>query len=235
MDKNSAKVLQLFDAKSSAYTYLVYDQDLLEGALIDPVLECFDRDFKLIKDLGIRLRYVLETHIHEDHVTSAYLFKSKTGAVIGTSASAKVKCADLHLDDGQVLNIGNYFLRAIKTPGHSETCMTFQCENNLFTGDALHIGKCGRTDLAGASAEDLFLSVRDRIFSFPDDYKVYPGHDENGFLSSTIVEEKIHNSYLGMSISREKFFKIMEGLRLEKPDQMNLTLARNLICGQEII
>lgn len=233
MDKKNLEVVQLFDGGSSTYTYILYDKILLEGLIIDPVLEQFDRDYNLIKNLEIKLRYVLETHIHADHITSAYLFKEKTGSKIGVSMNANVECADLQIDDGQEFSFGTLSLKAIKTPGHTQTCLTFQCENNLFTGDTLLIRKCGRTDFQGGSADELFMSVRERIFSFPDDYKIYPGHDYNGFTSSSIGEEKKFNTRLALNISKKRFIEIMDELNLPYPKKIDFALPRNLKCGQD--
>ncbi|NCN40005.1 MBL fold metallo-hydrolase [bacterium] len=226
------EVLQLFDEKSHAYTYLLWDHISKESIIIDPVLEQFDRDMGLIEELDLRLRYIFETHIHADHVTSSDLLRSKTKALIALSKFAGVECADVQIDDGQEFNFGAFQIRAIHSPGHTAACITYECEENLFTGDALLIRKCGRTDFQEGNSQVLFQSVRDRLFKFPNHYCVYPGHDDRGVSKSTILQEKKFNERLSEDISEDQFVHLMKNLNLPNPKLMDTALPRNLNCGK---
>ena len=232
MPKQRLQIRQLFDPESSTFTYLLIDSQLKEAVIVDPVDEQVERDLKLIEELKLKLRYVLETHVHADHVTSSSVLRERTGAKVAVSAESGVEGADILVDDGQEFNFGDYQVRAIKTPGHTEACMTFECDGNLFTGDTLLVRKCGRTDFQGGSAKKLFHSVRERLFRLPDHYVVYPGHDYSGFTSSTIGEEKKYNARLALEISEDEFIKTMENLNLNKPAKIDQALPRNLLCGR---
>lgn len=223
---------QLYDSVSSTYTYILYDKENLEAVLIDPVYEKYDRDLTLIKQLNLKLRYVLETHIHADHITSSYKFRDDLGAKIAINKNAESACADVQIDDGQEFNFGAFQLRALMTPGHTDTCTTFHCENMLFTGDTLLIRGCGRTDFQQGSSKKLFKSVREKLFSFDDETIVYPGHDYKGFTSSTVGEEKLYNSRLAMDKTESEFVEIMENLNLDHPKKIKEAVPANLKCGK---
>lgn len=230
--ENGTVFHQLFEPESSTYTYIIGDRETREAAIIDPVLETVDRDLKLIEELGLKLVYVLDTHVHADHITGAGEIRDRTGAKTAVSRMAKVSCVDVELEDGQELKIGNKVIRAIATPGHTDTCMTFSFEGMVFTGDALLIRGCGRTDFQQGSSETLFKSVREKLFALPDDTVVYPGHDYRGLTSSTIGQEKAHNPRLGMKNSLADFKKIMAELKLAHPKKIQEALPANLACGR---
>lgn len=230
--ENGTVFHQLFEPESSTYTYIIGDRETKEAAIIDPVLETVDRDLKLIEELGLKLVYVLDTHVHADHITGAGEIRDRTGAKTAVSRTAKVTCVDVELEDGQELKIGNKVIRAIATPGHTDTCMTFSFEGMVFTGDALLIRGCGRTDFQQGSSETLFESVREKLFALPDDTVVYPGHDYRGLTSSTIGQEKAHNPRLGMKNSLADFKKIMAELKLAHPKKIQEALPANLACGR---
>lgn len=232
MDKRP-EILQLFDEKSHTFTYLLWDRLSKESVIIDPVLEQFNRDISLIKELNLRLRYIFETHIHADHVTSGYLLRKQTKALIAISKVAGVECADIQIDDGQEFNFGAFQIRAIHTPGHTETCVTYECHENLFTGDTLLIRKCGRTDFQGGSSKSLFNSVRNRLFNLPDHFCIYPGHDYQGISKSTILQEKTLNKKLATNISEDQFIETMNSLNLPDPKMIKVAVPRNLNCGKE--
>lgn len=223
---------QLFEPESSTYTYIIADRQTKEAAIIDPVLETVDRDLKLIDELGLRLVYALDTHIHADHITGAGEIRKRTEAKTAVSRRANVECVDIGLEDGQELTLGSKKINVIATPGHTDTCLTFSFEGMVFTGDALLIRGCGRTDFQQGSADDLFDSVREKLFQLPDDTVVYPGHDYRGLTSTTIGLEKAHNPRLGVKNSREDFKKIMSELKLANPKKIHEAVPANLACGR---
>ncbi len=223
---------QLFEAESSTYTYIIADRKTREAAIIDPVLETVDRDLKLIDELGLRLVYVLDTHIHADHITGAGEIRKRTEAKTAVSRRANVDCVDIALEDGQELTLGSKEIKVIATPGHTDTCLTFGFEGMVFTGDALLIRGCGRTDFQQGSADDLYESVHEKLFQLPDDTIVYPGHDYRGLTSTTIGLEKVHNPRLGIKNSREDFKKIMSELKLANPKKIHEAVPANLACGR---
>jgi glyoxylase-like metal-dependent hydrolase (beta-lactamase superfamily II) len=223
---------QLFDKESSTYTYLIGDAQSKKAALIDPVLEWVERDLQLVQELGLKLVYVLDTHIHADHITGASVIRERTQAKTAVSAASGVACADLMLNDGQELELGPFKIRAISTPGHTDTCMSFYVAGRLFSGDALLIRGNGRTDFQQGSSEKLFESVRRKLFSLPDSTAVYPAHDYNGHTSSSIGEEKRWNRNLNESISLEQFREIMAQKKLAPPKRIQEAVPANLACGR---
>jgi sulfur dioxygenase len=222
---------QLFEAQSSTYTYILADKETREAAIIDPVIETVDRDLKLIEELNLKLMYVLDTHIHADHVTGAGEIRKRTGAKTAVSQLAKVSCVDIELEDGQELLLGSKKIRVIATPGHTNTCLTFAFQGMLFTGDALLIRGCGRTDFQQGSADKLFESVREKLFSLPNETVVYPGHDYRGQTSTTIGLEKQHNPRLKVTITKDEFKKIMSEMKLAHPKKIHEALPANMACG----
>ena len=222
---------QLFEAETSTYTYLIADQLTKEAAIIDPVLETVDRDLKLVDELGLTLKYVLDTHIHADHITGAGTLRQKTKAQTGVSAESQVGCADLLLKDGDELLLGNKKIKVISTPGHTNTCLTYSFENMIFTGDSLLIRGCGRTDFQQGSSEKMFESVHGKLFHFSDDTVIYPGHDYRGQTTSTIGLEKKYNPRLSIETTKENFIKIMSELKLATPKKIHEAVPANLTCG----
>lgn len=222
---------QLFEAQSSTYTYIIADKITREAAIIDPVLETVDRDLKLIEELNLKLIYVLDTHIHADHITGAGEIRKRTGAKTAVSKAAGVGCADVALEDGQELLLGAKKIHVISTPGHTNTCLTYTFEGLLFTGDALLIRTCGRTDFQQGSAEKLYHSIHEKLFKLPEQMLVYPGHDYRGQTASTIELEKKHNARLKESISLDEFKKIMSELNLPHPKKIQEALPANMACG----
>lgn len=222
---------QLFEHESSTYTYLIADPASKEAALIDPVLETVERDLKLIDELGVKLKYVLDTHVHADHITGAGEIRKRTGAKSGLSAAAQVDCADMALNDGQELFLGTLKITALTTPGHTNSCMSFVCGDKVFTGDALLIRGTGRTDFQQGSSEKLFESVRGKLFNLPDETHIYPGHDYRGQTASTVGLEKKYNPRLGLGKSKEDFIKTMSELKLANPKKIHEAVPANLACG----
>lgn len=181
---------QLFEAESSTYTYLIADSKSKEAAIIDPVLETVERDLKLIEE-WLEPIYIFQIHIHADHITGAGEIRKRTSAKTGVSQEAEVSCVDIPLEDGQELILGDKMIKIIATPGHTNTCLTYLFENMIFTGDALLIRGCGRTDFQQGNSDTLFESVRSKLFLLPDKTIIYPGHDYRGQTSSTIGSKKI--------------------------------------------
>lgn len=222
---------QLFEKESSTYTYLLADSDSKEAVLIDPVMEMVDRDINFIEDLGLNLKYVLDTHVHADHITASGEIRKRTGSKIGVSSHYDLSCADLHIEDGQQINFGKHTMTAIHTPGHTSGCLSYQIANMVFTGDSLLINGCGRTDFQGGSSDRLFHSVREKLFALPDETLVYPGHDYKGFTKTSIVFEKRLNPRLNLSITKEQFVEIMASLKLPHPKKIHEAVPANLQCG----
>lgn len=223
--------IQLFEHESSTYTYIIADNVSKEAAIIDPVLTTVDRDLNLIEELGFKLKYVLDTHIHADHITGAGEIRNRTKAKSVVSAHAKVDCADVLIKDGEKLFLGEYPITALETPGHTDSCTTYLFDHKAFTGDALLIRGCGRTDFQQGSSEKLFQSVREKIFTLPDDTQIYPGHDYKGHTVSTVFLEKKFNPRLGLEKSKADFVKIMSQLKLAEPKKIHEAVPANLACG----
>jgi glyoxylase-like metal-dependent hydrolase (beta-lactamase superfamily II) len=226
-------VRPLIDQESSTLTYIIIDKKTRDAAIIDPVIENFKRDMGLIKELGVRLKYIFETHVHADHITSASKLKTKTGAKIVYSKNAGVKEADINLQNGDEINIGTTKVKALYTPGHTDTCLSYLFKGAVFTGDTLLIRGCGRTDFQAGNANTLYESVTKKLFTLPDDTLVYPGHDYKGMICSTIGEEKINNPRLKAANSRGDFVKIMNGLNLPYPKKMDIAVPANKKAGKD--
>lgn len=225
---------QLFDKESSTYTYLIADPATQKAALIDTVSELVARDLKLVRELGLDLIYVIDTHVHADHVTGAGEIRRQTSAKSIVSCTSQVACADIFLRDGQELDLGQLKIKVIATPGHTDTCMSFYVEGCLFTGDAILVRGSGRTDFQNGSAEQLFESVRGKLFRLPNETKIFPAHDYKGFSMSTIGEEKAYNENLAEHISKEQFCDIMKNKKLAVPKQIQTAVPANLACGRRL-
>ena len=230
--RNDILFYQLFDAESSTYTYIIADKKTKEAAIIDPVLETVDRDLKLIDELGLRLMYVLDTHIHADHITGAGEIRKRTQAKTAVSQTAGAECVDIPLEDGQELLLGGKIIKVIATPGHTNTCLTYYFEGMIFTGDALLIRGCGRTDFQQGSSEKLYDSVHEKLFKLSSDTVVYPGHDYRGQTSSTIGLEKQFNPRLSEAKTKDDFIKIMSELKIANPKKIHEAVPANLACGK---
>lgn len=223
---------QLFDSESSTYTYLVADPDAREAVLIDPVKEHIERDLKLLHELGLKLRYVLETHVHADHVTSAGELRERTGAQTA-AAAAGAPCVDVHLNHGDMIRVGSLTLTALATPGHTDDGLSFVVGGYVFTGDTLLIRGCGRSDFQNGDAGQLYDSLTRVLFCLPEETVVMPGHDYRGLTTSTIGEEKRLNPRLAGK-SREQFIALMNGLNLPPPRKLDLAVPANRACGRVV-
>ena len=228
---------QLFDHDTWTFTYLLADPNTREAVIIDPVVEQVERDLRLIAELGLELVYTLDTHVHADHITGSGELRRQTGALSGVSAVANVPCADRLLSHGAQLAFGRYSIEVRSTPGHTNGCLTYVVNADgqiyAFTGDALFIRGCGRTDFQLGDSATLYRSVHDQIYSLPNDTVIYPGHDYRGHQSSTVGEEKAYNPRLRADISQHQFIEIMDALELADPARIHEALPANLGCGLE--
>ena len=224
-------LIQLFDVESSTFTYFLVDRATREAMVIDSVFAQVERDLALIRRLDLKLRYALETHAHADHITGAARLVEATGALAAAPSGCGIIPANVQLQDGDVLLFGvAEQLRAMHTPGHTAGSMSYLWCGNVFTGDALLIDGCGRTDFQGGDAGTLYDSIHDKLFALPDMTRVYPGHDYRGNAVSTIGWEKRHNTRLAHR-DRAAFVELMNHLDLPKPKMMDVAVPANQNLG----
>ncbi len=221
---------QLFDHETYTYTYLIADKKAREAIIIDPVKEQLSRDLKWIEELGLTLRYAVDTHVHADHITSAGALREATGCKTGVGIGGEVACADMALKDGDEIKFGSHTLQVLATPGHTNSCLSFHVGNVVFSGDSLFIRGTGRTDFQQGDAGRLYDSISKKLYALPDETIVYPGHDYRGNTMSTIGEEKQFNPR--MQQPRERFIEMMAALNLPDPKKIMEAVPANLACGQ---
>ena len=222
---------QLHDPRSSTCSYLIWDAATNEAALIDPVQEQLARDLHLLRERSLTLRYVLETHVPIDHVTSSGRLRELLNAAVLVPEGYGSKNPDVLLRDNDRIPLGNSRIRVISTPGHTICGVSYYIPDAVFTGDTLLVGSCGRTDLQSGDAGALYDSITSRLFTLPDDTVVYPGHNGNGRTVSSIRDEKRSNPRIGNGRTREEFIAIMKNLRLDPPSSLHETLPLNLRNG----
>ncbi|KAL9252276.1 Persulfide dioxygenase ETHE1 homolog, mitochondrial-like protein [Drosera capensis] len=237
--KKKLLLRQLFEKESSTYTYLLADASHPDkpALLIDPVDRTVDRDLSVVRDLGLKLIYAMNTHVHADHVTGSGLIKSKVPGVKSIISKASNAVADIHVEPGDTIRFGDLFLEVRPTPGHTSGCVTYvtgdapdQPQPRMaFTGDALLIRGCGRTDFQGGSSSQLYHSVYSQIFTLPKDTLLYPAHDYKGFTVSTVGEEMEYNPRL--TKDEETFKDMMKNLNLSYPKMMDIAVPANMVCG----
>lgn len=224
---------QLFEEISCSYTYLLACPITQEAVLIDPVLDTFERDLNLLAELNLTLRYSIETHLHADHLTSASALKTRLGSKIAAPASENLRCVDVGMREGEVLQIGSVAIHPLHTPGHTANHHAYMVDNGtqlmVFSGDALLIDSCGRTDFATGDAQALYSNIWKKIFSLPDETLIYPGHDYEQRHVSSVAQEKQRNPRLGQS--ETAFLEIMRNLKSPPPLQMAKAVPANLSCG----
>jgi sulfur dioxygenase len=234
-----ADPIQLFDAASSTFTYILFDEDSRDAVIIDPVDDQLDRDLAVLKQYGLKLKYVMETHAHADHITSAAALIEHTGAIAATPMYCNVMPAALQLKDGDVLTFGSERIETLHTSGHTAGSMSFVWrtgkDSHVFTGDTLLIGGCGRTDFQSGSSEALYDSITLILFKLPDHTAVWPGHDYKGQTQSSIGFEKENNprinSEQGVRRSKDDFVALMRSLNLPKPRRIDQAVPANLLLG----
>jgi glyoxylase-like metal-dependent hydrolase (beta-lactamase superfamily II)/rhodanese-related sulfurtransferase len=222
--------IQLFDTASSTYTYVLFDESSRDALIIDPVDEQVERDLAVLRQYGLKLLWTVETHAHADHITSASQLAEHTGARTAAPQGCGIETAAVQLTDGEVLRFGNEQLRALHTPGHTAGGMSFVWGSHVFTGDTLLINGCGRTDFQSGSAQALYRSITQVLFTLPDGTTVWPGHDYHGKTHSTIGEQKRDNPRLAGK-SQEEFVAIMEALHLPKPKRIDEAVPANQHSG----
>ncbi len=225
---------QLFDSQSSTYTYLLANGATREGVIIDPVFEQARRDAALIGELGIKLRWTLDTHVHADHITAAWLLKHRLGAQIALARASGAEGADRWLGPGDTVAFGGRRLDVRATPGHTRGCLTYVLDDQTmaFTGDCLLIRGTGRTDFQGGNAATMYNSVREQIFTLPDTCLLYPAHDYRGLTVTSVAEEKRFNPRLGGDVDAADFIGHMTNLHLPYPGKMDIAVPANLKCGR---
>lgn len=221
---------QLFDTESSTLTYLIVDNATKEAALIDPVDTHVDRYLALIQSLGIQLKYALETHVHADHITASGQLRQLLGIQTAVSQQCGAESADVQLNDGDVLHLGQQSITVLATPGHTAGSVSFVWQNKVFTGDALLINGCGRTDFQSGDSAALYDSITQKIFTMADETLIYPGHDYNGKRVCNVAQEKGSNVRLANKTKAE-FVAIMAQLNLPKPKMIDIAVPANRKCG----
>jgi glyoxylase-like metal-dependent hydrolase (beta-lactamase superfamily II) len=227
----SLNPIQLFDADSSTFTYILAAPGSNEAVILDSVDHHWERDLRHLERLGLRLACALETHVHADHVTGAGKLRAMTGAKTAAPSGCGVLPAEVQLNDGDVMRFGaGEEIRVLHTPGHTAGSMCYVWRDNVFTGDTLLIDGCGRTDFQSGSAEALYDSVTRKLFVLPDDMRVWPGHDYKGQSVSSIGWEKRHNARLA-NRSRDDFVTLMNALNLPRPRLMDVAVPANRNLG----
>jgi sulfur dioxygenase len=225
---------QLFDPQSSTYTYLLADRPSGVAVLIDPVFEQVRRDMALIAELGLTLAATLETHVHADHVTGAWLLRRRAGSKIMLSAASGAEGADRALAQDDVVTFGARRLLVRATPGHTGGCLTYVLDDHsmAFTGDCLLIRGSGRTDFQAGDAAAMYRSIREQIFTLPDECLLYPAHDYRGLTVTSVAEERRFNPRIGGEIGLGDFTGYMKNLRLAHPKMIEVAVPANLRCGR---
>ena len=222
---------QLFEPLSSTYTYLLGCEETGQAILIDPVIVSVERDLAAVSRLGLTLAYSLDTHIHADHITAALELKKTVGSRIAAPAFDRLACADLGIEDGTPFQLGSIRLQPLHTPGHTAGHFAYLLGERVFSGDALLIDGCGRTDFQDGDADTLYRSVHQKLFTLPDDYLVYPAHDYQGRHVSSIAQEKNRNPRLGAGRTMAQFRDIMASLDLPYQTFIDLAVPGNRQCG----
>ena len=218
---------QLFDNKSSTYTYIIATDKGREALIIDPVIEDTSKYLEILENLKLKLVKVIDTHIHADHITGMNELNKRTNCIRIMGEKSKSEVIDLKIKDDEKINIENIELRAIYTPGHTDCSYSYLMKDRVFTGDTLLINGTGRTDFQNGSSYDAFDSLFNKLLKLPEKTLVYPAHDYNGKKSSTIEAEKNNNPRLQVS-SKEEYAEIMDNLNLSNPKMMDVAVPANL-------
>jgi sulfur dioxygenase len=223
---------QLYEPLSSTYTYLIASAATREALLVDPVLPAWQRDLAVLAELGLTLRYTVETHVHADHLTSTARLKRETGCRIVYPALDRFPGVDRHIEEGRPLLMGGVVLEGLATPGHTDDHYAYCAGDRVLTGDALLIDGCGRTDFQNGDAATLYRSVHEKLFTLPDDTLVYPGHDYHGRQVSCIAQEKARNPRLREGRDLASFLETMAALELPYPTFIDYAVPGNRALGE---
>ena len=221
---------QVFDTKTSTYTYLIASAKGREAVIIDPVLENVENYIGLLKDLDLKLVKVIDTHIHADHVTGASKLKLSTNCTTIMGEHTPADMVEIKVKDNELINVDGLKIRSIYTPGHTSESYSFLLNKYLFSGDALLINGTGRTDFQNGSSKDSYHSIFNKLLKLPEDTLLYPGHDYNGKKVSTIGNEKKFNPRLQVK-NVDEYIEIMSNLNLSKPEMMDSNVGRNIQLG----
>jgi sulfur dioxygenase len=221
---------QVFDIKTSTYTYLIASAKGREAVIIDPVIENVNVYIQLLKELDLKLVKVIDTHIHADHVTGASKLKKATNCATLMGEHTPADSVEIKVKDNEMINIDDLNIRSIYTPGHTSESYSFLLDNYLFSGDALLINGTGRTDFQNGNSKDSYHSIFDKLLTLPEDTLLYPGHDYNGKTVSTIGKEKKFNPRLQVK-NVDEYIEIMSNLNLSKPNMMDSNVSRNIQLG----
>ena len=218
---------QVFDNKSSTYTYLIASSVGREALIIDPVIENVEDYIKLLNDLDLRLVKVIDTHIHADHISALNELNKRTNCIRVMGEKSKSEVIDLRIKDGEKIKVEEVELQAIYTPGHTDCSYSFLMNDRVFTGDTLLINGSGRTDFQNGNAYDAYESIFNKLLKLPEKTLVFPAHDYNGKKFSTIENEKNNNPRLQVS-SKEEYADIMNNLNLANPKMMDVAVPANV-------
>ena len=222
---------QVFDNKSSTYTYLIASAKGREAVIIDPVIENVESYIKLLQELDLKLVKVIDTHIHADHVTGASKLKQETNCSTIMGEHTPADAVEIKVKDDEIIKIDQIEIKAMYTPGHTSDSYSFLMDNNcLFSGDTLLINGTGRTDFQNGSSKDAYNSIFDRLLKLPEDTILYPGHDYNGKESSTIGNEKKFNPRLQVK-NVDEYVELMSNLNLAKPELIDINVSKNIKLG----
>ena len=222
---------QFFDKSTSTFTYLVGSRLNRDTLIIDPVLENVREYTNFIQSNNLNLLYVLDTHIHADHITGMSALNEHFDCEMLMGKETLAEGLTRKLDHNQKLNLGDLILQTLYTPGHTSDSYCFLISDRLFTGDTLLIGETGRTDFQNGNSESAYNSLFEILLKLPDDTIVYPGHDYNGRSSSTIGEEKKTNPRLQVK-SQGEYVDMMSNLKLSYPKKMDVSIMKNLKLGK---
>ncbi len=264
------EVKTFFDEQTSTLTHLVYDPETRDAVVFDPVLDLdavgwrtYTDSLKtldgFISDQQLKLHYVLDTHIHADHLSGMQFLKQKYAVPLVINAAITVVQStfrevfnlgegfdthgndfDVLVNDGDCLQAGSISIEVLHTPGHTPACTTYKIEDNLFTGDALFVPSIGtgRCDFPKGSARDLYHSVTQKLYTLPDTTRVFPGHDYPGKRElqtfTTIGESKASNVDLPASRSEDEYVAFMQkrDAKLPLPRLIYPSVQINLTAGQ---
>ena len=221
---------QVFDTKTSTYTYVIASAKGREAVIIDPVIENVNEYIKLLKELDLKLVKVIDTHIHADHVTGASKLKQATNCTTIMGEHTPSEAVEIKVKDNEIIKIDDLEIKSIYTPGHTSESYSFLLDNYVFTGDALLINGTGRTDFQNGNSKDSYHSIFDKLLKLSEDTLLYPGHDYNGKKVSTIGNEKKFNPRLQVK-NVDEYIEIMANLNLSKPDMMDSNIIRNIQLG----